>query len=371
MPTQNSDVSGDPSAIDYASAGLTWKIAKGVLVSGVEVGVFSEHADSTLVSQGTIMGDLAGVAFDPSTAPGDFLIKNQKSGVIAAPFAVYVDDFDGTVSLRNKGKIEGANAALQTDGSGQVIVENAGDITAELNGLNIAFATATGGADIENAGTLRAGNVAILSDSAKGVRFSVHNLKGGLIEGGGDAPAIDVEERLVLKNEGKINGDIHAGGLGNKIITTGKIDGNVYLGSGDDKLVLKDKGKVTGLIDAGPGNDKVVFGDAADKFLFDSGLDALTNVTTFKNFASGKDHFFLDSDIFPTITPGTLSSAAFHKGTAAADADDRIIYDKKSGALFYDPDGTGALAQTQFASFEKGTKLKASDFSAGEFSFLA
>jgi len=135
--------------------------------------------------------------------------------------------------------------------------------------------------------------------------------------------------------------------------------------------VLKGKGKVTGLIDAGPGNDKVVFGKAADKFLFDSELNALTNVTSFKNFASGKDQFFLDADIFPTLTPGTLLASEFRKGTAAKDADDRIIYDKKSGALYYDPDGTGALAQTQFASLEKGTKLKASDFSAGEFSFLA
>jgi len=369
MPTQVTDVNGDPFGIDYAASDLLWEVAKGVLVSGATSGVASEFANSMLINKGTIGGGNGGVVFDPEWAPGDFLIKNQKPGQIASAFAVRVVDFDGKVTLKNKGMLEGANAAFAADGSGNVIVDNDGQITAELNGLNIAFATATGGADIENAGTLRAGNAAILSDSAEGVRFSVHNLKGGLIEGG--SRAIDVEERLVLKNDGKINGDIHAGGLGNKITTTGKIDGNVYLGSGDDKLVLKDKGKVTGLIDAGPGNDKVVFGKAADKFLFDGDLNAATNVTTLKNFQSGKDQFFLDHDIFPTIAPGALSKAAFHKGTAAADADDRIIYDKKSGALFYDPDGTGALAQTQFASFEKGTKLKASDFTAGDFSFLA
>ncbi len=372
MPTQTIDVSGDPSAIDYAAAGLNWKIAKGVVVSGTEVGVYSAYADSTLVNGGTITGVLgAAVAFDPSTAPGDFLIKNQKSGVISAPFAVYVDDFDGTVSLRNKGKIAGANAALQTDGNGQVNVHNDGRITAELNGLNIAFASATGGADIENAGTLSAGNVAILSDSAKGVRFQVHNLKGGLIEGGADAAAISVDERLVLKNDGKIKGNIYAGDLGNKLASSGKIDGNAYLGAGDDKLVLKGKGKVTGLIDAGPGNDKVVFGKAADKFLFDSGLDALTNVTTFKNFTSGKDQFFLDEDIFDTLTTGTLAKSDFRVGKEAKDADDRIIYDKKSGALYYDPDGVGGMAQVQFASLDKGTKLKASDFTVGEFSIVA
>jgi Ca2+-binding RTX toxin-like protein len=75
----------------------------------------------------------------------------------------------------------------------------------------------------------------------------------------------------------------------------------------------------------------------------------------------------LDEDIFTTIAPGTLSSAAFHKGSSAADADDRIIYDKSTGALYYDPDGIGGLAQTQFAKLTPGTKLKASDFSIGEF----
>jgi len=141
----------------------------------------------------------------------------------------------------------------------------------------------------------------------------------------------------------------------------------VNLGFGVDTFKNKD-GARAGLVDTQDGNDLVVFADKADKLLFDSTLNAATNVDTIKNFASGKDAIYLDDDIFTAITPGTLSSAAFHKGTSAADADDRIIYDKASGALYYDPDGTGALAQTQFAKFEGGPKLKASDFTVGEYS---
>jgi serralysin len=128
-----------------------------------------------------------------------------------------------------------------------------------------------------------------------------------------------------------------------------------------------DKAKA-GMIDMGPGNDLVVLGKKADKLLFDSALNAATNVDTVKKFQSGKDKMYLDEDYFPTIPAGTLSTAAFHKGTSAADADDRIIYDKSTGALYYDPDGIGGVAQTQFAKLDPGTKLKASDFTVGEYS---
>ena len=37
-------------------------------------------------------------------------------------------------------------------------------------------------------------------------------------------------------------------------------------------------------------------------------------------------------------------------GAAASDADDRIIYDPASGALYFDADGTGAIGQVQFAA---------------------
>jgi Ca2+-binding RTX toxin-like protein len=37
-------------------------------------------------------------------------------------------------------------------------------------------------------------------------------------------------------------------------------------------------------------------------------------------------------------------------GTKAHDADDRIIYNKATGALYYDDDGTGAHVQVQFAT---------------------
>jgi Ca2+-binding RTX toxin-like protein len=59
-----------------------------------------------------------------------------------------------------------------------------------------------------------------------------------------------------------------------------------------------------------------------------------------------------------------LAEGAFQLGTAAADADDRIIYDSATGKLFYDADGNAAGAQVLFAQVTAGTALTDVDFVA-------
>ena len=45
-----------------------------------------------------------------------------------------------------------------------------------------------------------------------------------------------------------------------------------------------------------------------------------------------------------------------------ADADDHIIYDAASGALFYDADGVGGAAATRFAILQNTAAIDAEDF---------
>jgi serralysin len=59
---------------------------------------------------------------------------------------------------------------------------------------------------------------------------------------------------------------------------------------------------------------------------------------------------------------GPLAAGAFFIGAAAHDASDRIIYNAGSGALLYDPDGTGRQAATHFATISQSLALAAGDF---------
>ena len=71
----------------------------------------------------------------------------------------------------------------------------------------------------------------------------------------------------------------------------------------------------------------------------------------------------LDDAVFSTLSAGALSATAFTTGTAAGDADDRIIYDAGTGSLYYDSDGTGAAAAVLFAVLDtQPVNITASDF---------
>jgi Ca2+-binding RTX toxin-like protein len=73
----------------------------------------------------------------------------------------------------------------------------------------------------------------------------------------------------------------------------------------------------------------------------------------------------LDRSIFNGIdADGTLGEGVFHTGAASADGGDRVIYDPVTGKIFYDADGSGAVAAVLFAQVNAGTLLTHSDFTA-------
>ena len=65
---------------------------------------------------------------------------------------------------------------------------------------------------------------------------------------------------------------------------------------------------------------------------------------------------------FSGLAAGALAAGAFRLGAAATDADDRIMYDAATGALFFDADGLGGAAQVQFASVSAGLGITNAEF---------
>ena len=74
------------------------------------------------------------------------------------------------------------------------------------------------------------------------------------------------------------------------------------------------------------------------------------------------DVVHLSRKVFSKLSKGALSSKAFLIGDHFKDKDDRVLYLKKAGALFYDPDGSGSAKAIQFASIGKNLKITHKDF---------
>jgi Ca2+-binding RTX toxin-like protein len=116
-------------------------------------------------------------------------------------------------------------------------------------------------------------------------------------------------------------------------------------------------------------NDKLYGGTGRDTFIFDTRPNKSTNVDKIYDFKSRDDSFHLDNAVFTklgktgtALRPKKFSSDMFINGTKAQDREDRIVYDKKTGNLYYDADGTGRSAQVKIATIVNKTTLKFDDF---------
>jgi Ca2+-binding RTX toxin-like protein len=157
-------------------------------------------------------------------------------------------------------------------------------------------------------------------------------------------------ENLTLTGTSAING-------------TGNTLDNILIGNTGSNILTGGAGN--DILFGGLGNDTLVGGAGNDIFVFDSVLNATTNKDTISDFTIGQDQFRLDKDIFTTLaTEGVLSSQYFLASAtgAAGDANDYLLYNTTSGALFYDADGNGQGVAIQFATLTTKPAITANDF---------
>jgi Ca2+-binding RTX toxin-like protein len=158
--------------------------------------------------------------------------------------------------------------------------------------------------------------------------------------------------------KGFISGKIEMRG-GNDTVLGGNRSENIHGGDGNDKI----SGNLgNDIITGGAGVDTLTGGAGKDTFIF--AADPLAgNRDIIQDFASADDTFKIQQVFFTQIgSKVKLAADALRFGSKAADAEDRIIYHKATGNLYYDPDGTGAEAQVQIAKLSNKAKLVLADF---------
>jgi Ca2+-binding RTX toxin-like protein len=132
------------------------------------------------------------------------------------------------------------------------------------------------------------------------------------------------------------------------------------------------------VLDGGAGADRLYGGTGADRLYGGNGRDFLSGGTgadefafleapgrartdTITDFSHRADQILLERDIF-TALGRAVTAGEFRLGTRALDANDRLIYDRASGQLWYDANGDGKGGRLLVAVLEAGPAVTFADF---------
>jgi Ca2+-binding RTX toxin-like protein len=279
---------------------------------------------------------------------GAFITENfAKTGTASFLTGVAFDDLDGD-RFYDPGEGLGGLAVTATSSSGIKYTTT----TQPAGGYDMTLPTGTYTVSFSGA------NIATWS---KQVSIGSSNVKVDLIDpaaaGSTSTPTPPPPPSEPLPISGTAYSETLRGTTGNDTILAYGGNDTLIGDAGADRL---DGGSGNDYLYGGAGADTLTGGSGYDSFVFDIAPDG--TVDTITDFSTYYDTIRIDNDAFRSWNGyGTIPSQNFVRGTAALDADDRILYDSASGSLFYDPDGTGATAPIKFAQLSAGLSLTYSD----------
>lgn len=348
-------------------------IGTGTAATGVTSGTTALNVNAALLANAvTIIGNAG---------------KNSLTG------SAYDDVLDGRV---------GADTLIGGNGNDTYLVDNSADLITETasggnNDSVFASVSYVLAANVENLMLLGSavsatGNVSnnlIIGNSAKNVldgKAGIDILDGKegsdiyLIGLASDHPVAEIndsgvsgidEVRFAATSASTLN--LYAGDIGiEKVVvgtgtaatavTTGSTALNVNASAVNNGLSITGNGGANSLIgtaygdilSGGNGNDTLTGGAGSDLFVFNTAANAKSNLETITDFVSGTDKLQLSKAIFSGLgsSIGNLAVGQFWSATGATsghDADDRLIYNTTTGALYYDADGSGRVSAVQIA----------------------
>ncbi|MDX2265343.1 MAG: hypothetical protein NW215_10270 [Hyphomicrobiales bacterium] len=166
---------------------------------------------------------------------------------------------------------------------------------------------------------------------------------------GNDTIVSDYEDVILQEHVENVTVSIFVEAVGNSLNNIMRGGKNLSGLAGDDTLIANSNTTLTG----GSGSDAFVFGSYGN--LFNSGA-------VITDFVIGEDKIHLDRTQFADFQPGELDASMFVTGAAALTPDQKIIYDRENGVLYYDRDGAGEIQLNTFARLTPGLDLSEDDF---------
>jgi Ca2+-binding RTX toxin-like protein len=132
---------------------------------------------------------------------------------------------------------------------------------------------------------------------------------------------------------------------------------NLAGGAGSDRLYGK------------AGKDVLTGNGGQDIFVFDTKANTKTNRDTITDYSVADDTLWLSKKVFAKLgkkgseaSPAKLSKAFFKVADKAKDKNDYLVYNKKTGVLSYDVDGSGSAKAVEIAKLARNLKLTQDDF---------
>ncbi|MBF2047535.1 MAG: calcium-binding protein [Leptolyngbya sp. IPPAS B-1204] len=173
--------------------------------------------------------------------------------------------------------------------------------------------------------------------------------------------------------------DFLNGGSGNDQLAGQAASDRLFGEAGDDRL---DGGSENDTVYGGSGNDTLSGGGGQDRFNFyNPASDGVDQITDFNgaedtiglyvgnSMGNTTGNTIGNSEVSGFANTGLAVNAIlridqFHIGPNATTSNHRLIYNSGTGALLFDPDGTGAAAPVQIAALSPGLALTRSNFFA-------
>jgi hypothetical protein len=261
------------------------------------------------------------------------------------------------------------NDTYYVDGSDTISEAAGGGIDTVVSSTSL---SSTALANIENVIITGAGSVTI--DGTGEANTINGNAGNDVLSGGGGNDSVNGGQGTDLLN-GDAGNDSLYGGDGNDVLNGGA--DNDFLDGGDGNDILNG-GVGNDLLNGWAGNDTIygslgtdvlTGGVGKDVFVFDTKANKTTNRDQITDFNVRDDSIYLETKYFGKLgkkgslkKPAKIDKDFFKVGTKATEKDDYLVYNKKSGVLSYDADGSGRAKAVDIAVLKKGLALKYTDF---------